>query len=306
MTISSEGSDPRLPRELERAIFELAALRRPRSIPVLMLVAWRVKEWLDPILFRTLGIGPDSTPFKFPNTAVLRCTFTEFEMLARSHAAVGRSLRNARLWRLNEEQQHALLALTPNVENLYIYPSIQQRVSAAQAPLALVNLLRLSTGIFYLGYQFKTLAPTHTCLSHLTHLSVFLDQLFATTPTNEIWRKIAALPALTHVANSTSSAANASVIISILASAERLRLIVFHALSPYEERVDSGPLRRGVQVVLLVSTRRLPDELESEFRGAESMWERAERFLQGWAAMQDPDSIMFLDERNMKLVGDTL
>ncbi|KAF7317625.1 hypothetical protein MKEN_00849900 [Mycena kentingensis (nom. inval.)] len=152
MTISSEGSDPHLPRELERAIFELAALRRPRSIPVLMLVAWRVKEWLDPVLFRSLDIGPDSKSPRI-TTAVLSCTFTQFEMLARNHAAVGRSLRNAMLWLLTNEQQRALFALAPNIENIYIYPPVRRAVSAAQAPLELVKLTRLSTSISHLENQ---------------------------------------------------------------------------------------------------------------------------------------------------------
>lgn len=38
-------SDSRIPHEVERIIFEIAALSRPVSIPNLMLVAWRVKEW---------------------------------------------------------------------------------------------------------------------------------------------------------------------------------------------------------------------------------------------------------------------
>jgi hypothetical protein len=36
---------PILPLELERLIFELSALSWPLSVPNLMLVAWRVKQW---------------------------------------------------------------------------------------------------------------------------------------------------------------------------------------------------------------------------------------------------------------------
>ncbi|KAJ7622098.1 hypothetical protein FB45DRAFT_121814 [Roridomyces roridus] len=42
---------PSLPPELERDLFELAAYTRPRSIPKLMLVAWRVKAWVEPLLY---------------------------------------------------------------------------------------------------------------------------------------------------------------------------------------------------------------------------------------------------------------
>ncbi|KAJ7890761.1 hypothetical protein B0H13DRAFT_1719908 [Mycena leptocephala] len=46
-----------LPPELERKIFETAVHARPLCIPDLMLVAWRVKEWVEPLLYRTLIFG---------------------------------------------------------------------------------------------------------------------------------------------------------------------------------------------------------------------------------------------------------
>ncbi|KAJ6449355.1 hypothetical protein C8R45DRAFT_759820, partial [Mycena sanguinolenta] len=46
-----------LPPELERAIFELAAVARPIRIPSLMLVARRTKEWLEPLLYRVIFVS---------------------------------------------------------------------------------------------------------------------------------------------------------------------------------------------------------------------------------------------------------
>ncbi|KAJ6563999.1 hypothetical protein B0H19DRAFT_74829 [Mycena capillaripes] len=51
---------PRLPPELERIIFEIVALSRATTIPKLMLIAWRVKDWLEPLLYRTVVIGDSS------------------------------------------------------------------------------------------------------------------------------------------------------------------------------------------------------------------------------------------------------
>ncbi|KAJ7739333.1 hypothetical protein B0H16DRAFT_64144 [Mycena metata] len=45
---------PRLPPELERVIFEFTALSRRSSIPSLMLTAWRVKNWVEPILWKVV------------------------------------------------------------------------------------------------------------------------------------------------------------------------------------------------------------------------------------------------------------
>ncbi|KAJ6571127.1 hypothetical protein B0H19DRAFT_1255125 [Mycena capillaripes] len=49
--------DSRLPRELERMIFEIAALLHPTCILPLMLVAARVKQWVEPFLYRVVLIN---------------------------------------------------------------------------------------------------------------------------------------------------------------------------------------------------------------------------------------------------------
>ncbi|KAJ7887662.1 hypothetical protein B0H14DRAFT_3430691 [Mycena olivaceomarginata] len=46
------SSSPMLPAELEREVFEICSLSRPVSIPTLMLIAKRVKEWIEPLLYR--------------------------------------------------------------------------------------------------------------------------------------------------------------------------------------------------------------------------------------------------------------
>ncbi|KAJ7863290.1 hypothetical protein B0H14DRAFT_3444159 [Mycena olivaceomarginata] len=51
-----------LPVELEREIFETAALSDPRSILTLILVAHRVKVWIEPLLYRVVSHHPSSTP----------------------------------------------------------------------------------------------------------------------------------------------------------------------------------------------------------------------------------------------------
>ncbi|KAJ7194792.1 hypothetical protein C8J57DRAFT_1423604 [Mycena rebaudengoi] len=50
----AEEVPPTLPFELERRVFETAAFSRPVSVPAMMLVAWRVKLWVEPLLYRTL------------------------------------------------------------------------------------------------------------------------------------------------------------------------------------------------------------------------------------------------------------
>ncbi|KAJ6482765.1 hypothetical protein C8R45DRAFT_1150385 [Mycena sanguinolenta] len=48
------GEGVTLPTDLERTIFETTTFLAPECIPTLVLVAWRIKVWLEPILYRTL------------------------------------------------------------------------------------------------------------------------------------------------------------------------------------------------------------------------------------------------------------
>ncbi|KAJ7140386.1 hypothetical protein C8R46DRAFT_1320283 [Mycena filopes] len=51
--------EPILPPDIERLIFEVAASSNLRSVPNLMLVAWRVRDWVEPLLYRVLFLASD-------------------------------------------------------------------------------------------------------------------------------------------------------------------------------------------------------------------------------------------------------
>ncbi|KAJ7612620.1 hypothetical protein FB45DRAFT_1036841 [Roridomyces roridus] len=48
---------PNLPPELEKEIFQHTAYLDPRFVPTLMLVAWRVKEWVEESLYRVVMLA---------------------------------------------------------------------------------------------------------------------------------------------------------------------------------------------------------------------------------------------------------
>ncbi|KAJ7887124.1 hypothetical protein B0H14DRAFT_2696630 [Mycena olivaceomarginata] len=56
------SNPPKLPPELECTIFEIAALARPKMIPSLILVAHRVKHWVEPLLYRVIMVVPRTRP----------------------------------------------------------------------------------------------------------------------------------------------------------------------------------------------------------------------------------------------------
>ncbi|KAJ7914160.1 hypothetical protein B0H13DRAFT_1873233 [Mycena leptocephala] len=101
--------------ELERHIFELFALSRPASIPNLMLVAWRVKHWVEPLLYHTLVIGFDPIP------DLPRCRADTVADIARtkSPAFLRDSTRNLMLNCNTTEETHTYLPLFPRIENLW-------------------------------------------------------------------------------------------------------------------------------------------------------------------------------------------
>ncbi|KAJ7172010.1 hypothetical protein C8R46DRAFT_136219 [Mycena filopes] len=53
--------DPFLPLELEREIFETAALSSPTTIPTLLRVSRRVFIWIEPLLYRALRVDSPAT-----------------------------------------------------------------------------------------------------------------------------------------------------------------------------------------------------------------------------------------------------
>ncbi|KAJ7663250.1 hypothetical protein DFH06DRAFT_346612 [Mycena polygramma] len=71
-------AEPALPPELERQIFEIAAHTCPFSIPDMMRVAWRVKHWIEPILYHTLIF------YMNPPEGFHRCTIDIFRHIART------------------------------------------------------------------------------------------------------------------------------------------------------------------------------------------------------------------------------
>ncbi|KAJ7662811.1 hypothetical protein DFH06DRAFT_1325161 [Mycena polygramma] len=115
-TAMAEGAAPNLPLDLERHIFELAALTRPVCIPKLMRVAWRVKHWVEPLLYRTLFISHN------PIAGIPRC---DRELLTTPIAEnLLHSVRNVQVKALIPEYINTVISACPHIENLYLMTSV--------------------------------------------------------------------------------------------------------------------------------------------------------------------------------------
>ncbi|KAJ6518474.1 hypothetical protein DFH09DRAFT_1331835 [Mycena vulgaris] len=167
---------PSLPSDLERQIFELTALSRPVSILSLMRVAYRVKHWVEPLLYRTLVSGVYSTIDGIPSY-----TAEDFTHIVRTKSAafLHDSVRNLLVYSVPEEHTKAILLACSGIENLWILP-----------PPSSPNGSRTAVDFMSLRHL------------HLIHLELF-DGLNDEDEDVASWTGIRALPHLTHLSLDT-------------------------------------------------------------------------------------------------------
>ncbi|KAJ7620193.1 hypothetical protein FB45DRAFT_929667 [Roridomyces roridus] len=192
--------DPILPPELERPIFELCALDRPVLIPTLMLVACRVKEWMEAILWRTVITGPKPIDgsLSFSHETICRALQSQRHVLRDF-------VRNLLVFDLNGPGYEGLVPACSRLENLWVWdwytPADLTRLSAATLkrlhsftlPVALTSgNANLSLGMF----------------SQLTHMEI-MGWTGTDSEVDVFCHRVALLPCLTHLAFSRDTYASA-------------------------------------------------------------------------------------------------
>ncbi|KAJ7635037.1 hypothetical protein FB45DRAFT_910572 [Roridomyces roridus] len=219
-----------LPLELERHIFILTALSYPYSIPKLLLVAWRVTHWLEPILYRTLVV---SSSVLLPKDLPVCSIEIIFNILRNKPTAfLQQSICNLLLDGTPEVQTKIILSTCVGVENLCLLRRNRHYFDAfgisTAPPLARLTHLHCAFDeLFKWEHTGEFLRTSFPQLSHL--------EFFGQLPAQQIVAPLAALPRLTHLAFPTSydSHLHASIYAQILDACALLRLIVLHsAISP--------------------------------------------------------------------------
>ncbi|KAJ6476697.1 hypothetical protein C8R47DRAFT_657358 [Mycena vitilis] len=187
-----------LPIDLEREIFEIAALSRPLGIPNLMLVAWRIKTWVEPLLYRTVVVWRSGRYASPPAAIAGHPIFYRKNLLPiialKSPSFLKDSVRHFLIHQIPDDdtEGQSILSLCTGIENLWIfeiYPHL----------LPLVNdlpLKRLHCG-FYCLLALQRLDFTRRLFSRLTHYEV-ID--YPSEADFEVWRGLALIPNLTHLA----------------------------------------------------------------------------------------------------------
>ncbi|KAJ7119340.1 hypothetical protein C8R43DRAFT_960086 [Mycena crocata] len=182
MAISTE--QPALPPDLERVIFEIAAILWPLSVTRLILVSK-----LEPFLYHTLTVSENGiTAYPLYQAPVLRT------VIQHRQAGFQKHVRNILLDSPPTHCYREILAVCNRVENLWL-SSLLNDVDLYHV----VASLRLCC--FYGDVQplLRTLPPTHQFFVHLSHMELMGSAGFVSAANLGIWSNISNLPRLTHL-----------------------------------------------------------------------------------------------------------
>ncbi|KAJ7088695.1 hypothetical protein C8R44DRAFT_892752 [Mycena epipterygia] len=207
---------PVFPPELEREIFETAALMHPKTIPVLLRVAHRVLIWIEPVLYRVIRI--DHLPVLPMADAVRRA------MEAKSASFFEESVRHLLLapipnW--SDEDVCTLLRLCPRLVSFAISKGCFSRPPSLSILQGMHEVRNWSGSLEDLFGSHTTIDLGHPFFRTVTHMDIFEvvhdDDI-------RICPGLAALPALTHLCLNGGTGAGA--VRRVLEQCMHLRVLV--------------------------------------------------------------------------------
>ncbi|KAJ7757237.1 hypothetical protein DFH07DRAFT_1060656 [Mycena maculata] len=157
-----------------------------------MQVAWRVKYWLEPLLYRTIVLAD-----RWPTRELLKyypcCLSPKLLSALRSRptAFFSANVRHLYCGMTRQEAQMAALSACTGVENLWI-ESPKMSLISLLAPLTPKHL-----GV-NLSLILHTFPPTHALFSQLTHLHI-LNPPHTGTDLDAMCMALSLIPKLTHL-----------------------------------------------------------------------------------------------------------
>ncbi|KAJ7290113.1 hypothetical protein C8J57DRAFT_1492855 [Mycena rebaudengoi] len=245
-----------LPQELERAVFETAALLSHTQIPTLMLVARRFHTWLQPILYRVLvyfGSKDFSTWHRFPPIGD--------EPLPERAALL---------------QKHARHLLIQNLRDLACYcridPSFIPYFDRIRPQLLCVDAGDLFDG-----------PPdfSHSLFSSITHLA--LTDINISAYSDESWKSLASLPSLTHLGFDAYSGVPARLLHVLLEEPKRLQVLILivadmRFLNDTDNPVSAYPTHDVRFIVAAYDDDFVGDWIRGAW-GQADVWDRADNFI---------------------------
>ncbi|KAJ6529828.1 hypothetical protein B0H19DRAFT_529967 [Mycena capillaripes] len=305
MTPPSAG--PFLPLELERAIFEIAALSRPTRIPSLMLTAWRVKNWyemlpiilhgiygqlhkVEPLLYRVVLLCDSQarqiSGFPVCTAEILRQVIAHkppgFLNMAvkhlRVHASVGQS------------EVEAILIACDCVTNLYVYFPSGRLLAALSTFRCLRRLVIEVEELLALSA-----IDNASALATVTHLQLLATHnRFNSTEDPDahgLTASLALIPHLTHISFVSVPPRN-GFYVTLCANARIQCIVCF--ITTGEDPEDARTLADESRFVCIQYGIRREDWVRGT-DGGQDYWARAEEFIAARRAGKiDPGEYTFL------------
>ncbi|KAJ6541167.1 hypothetical protein DFH09DRAFT_1393615 [Mycena vulgaris] len=155
------------PAELVREIFEIAARSRPLSIRTLMLVAWRVKIWVEPLLYRTIVLSAHQSEFLHGHPVLPKSLLTQLIEIPSRSALLRETVKNSFL---AENGAKHVLSACPVIENLWV---ISEELGDLFHMIGELPLKHLYCHMDELLPSQSSIDFTHQMLAQITHLHIF-------------------------------------------------------------------------------------------------------------------------------------
>ncbi|KAJ7097521.1 hypothetical protein C8R44DRAFT_889065 [Mycena epipterygia] len=201
--------DRKLPPELEREIFEIAATLHIETIPALLCVAHRVLIWINPFIYKTLVFSSQHTS-RFPAAVQT--------IQRKTDSFIQENTRNIMWWGTDDEQAVCtLFSICVGVQNLALW-GLSRSVLPLFARLRLRRLSLPADAPWSPGSD-----PFYAAITHLHLHSYHLQQ----TP---VYYNTGRLPSLSHLCVDSISYVARPPLRRILEECKKLEVLVcmFH------------------------------------------------------------------------------
>ncbi|KAJ7088702.1 hypothetical protein C8R44DRAFT_444000 [Mycena epipterygia] len=257
---------PILPTDLEREIFEAAAIMHPQTIPVLLRVARRVLIWIEPFLYRVTLVQTGHSMSDAVRRAMKTKPPSFFENGIR-HLFLAQTLP-----RWSEEDVCGLLRLCPRLVSLTIISGFAYH-PLLPILLGMQQLRRWNGSLKDLFGGSSAVDLSHPAFRNITHMDIFdvVDDI--------ILPGLATLPALTHLC--LNDDVGLRVLQRILEQCMHLQVLVnlwYISDSEDAREIANSPPVTDVRFVVIVFSDFWTD-LEIGARGGTDFWAAADVFI---------------------------
>ncbi|KAF8178222.1 hypothetical protein K438DRAFT_1836520 [Mycena galopus ATCC 62051] len=266
-------SNALLPPELERHVFEITAFLHPSSRLRLLLVAHRVKIWIEPLLYTVLTIGAPNLSKGNANSSSLSMQTLSNLMDGKPASFFRDHVRHIYFMGSAAAPILRILSVCDAIEDLNL-PLEMQSPSTLAPVLAALPLRRMS--ILWLHFfPARTLTDSsHPLFTHLTHLEV---NDWVTGVSWDEWAGLVRVPRLSHL--SFPSYIDNETCQAVLRHCKALEVLVVVCFARtrvhISEREELGLDARFVLLVVSDSHH----EWEMGARGGMDYWVRADVFV---------------------------